>query len=147
MKSEIKLKGKYQFNITFNVPLRGTITLTTPIKTNVITIEGKEYILRRLYSSTMESINYIAIAPTKALDKLKEAGIVKKINTTRLKINGVEFIAPVPSNEIEGIEQIGLTNKERDGVIITHSTLEKPFSKLPEGVTVNINYTLTLGED
>jgi hypothetical protein len=95
----------------------------------------------------VESINYIAIAPTKELDKLKEAGIVKKINTIRPKTNGVEFIAPVPSNEIEGIEEIGLTNKEQNGVIITHSTLEKPFPKLPEGVSVNINYTLTLGED
>lgn len=146
MKSEIKLKGKYQFNITFNVPLYGTIKLSTLIKTNKITEEGKGYILRRLYGSIPEPVNYIAIAPTKELTNLKKAGIVKKINSTRLKPDGVEFIAPVPSAEIEGIEQIGLTNKEAEGVIITHSILEKPFPKLPQGVTVNLNYTLTLGE-
>jgi hypothetical protein len=148
MKSKIKIKGKYKFNITFNVPLHGNIQLTTPIQTNKITPEGNEFIIRRLYNSTLDPINYIAIAPTQDLEKLKNTGsIVKKIEKTTVKPNGVEFSTSFTSTEIEEIQQISLTNKPITGIIITHSTLDQPFTKLPPGVTVKINYTLTLGDN
>ena len=147
MKSKIKLKGKYKFILTFNVPLQGTIKLTTKTQKNKITTEGNNFIIRRLYSPVLDPINYIAIAKTTNLETLKGEGIVKKIEKTTPKSSSVEFSTSFTSNEIEGIQQIGLTNKEKNGQIITQSTLDEAFTKLPEGFTIQLQYTLTLGED
>ena len=147
MKSKINLKGKYTFTLTFNTPLWGTINLNSPIHINKITPEGNEFILRRLYDNIREPIQYVIVAKTKDLETLKESG--KSIKISRIDPqgdNGVEFHANFTPAEMEGIEQISLTNKEKNGTIITHSTLNEPFTKIPEGIKINLKYNLKIGE-
>lgn len=146
MNSKIEIKGKYTFTITFNAPLYGTVYLTSKTFNNKITEEGKELILRRLYSSIPDPIKYIIISKGKDIETLKNSTICHETIKTIFKSPNVEFIASFNNTEMEDIQQIGLTNKPKDGIIITHSTVQTPFSKLPDGVTININYTLTLGE-
>ena len=116
MKSKIKIKGKYRFTVRFNVPMYGTIHLNCSPQSNQITKEGKELILKRLYSNSQDPIDYITIGKNKNLDTLKTDGIVKKISATHLNPNGeVEFVASFNNTEMENIEQISLTNKGKDG--------------------------------
>ena len=140
MNSKNQLKGQYKFILTFNAPLYGNIHLTSPTQTNKITSEGNEFILRRLYNNAAAPINYIYISKTDNSDKK----ICKKISKTDLKTNGAVFHAEFTNTEMAGIDEIGLTNKEKDGTIITVSTLDEHFSKVPDGTNINVVYTLTL---
>lgn len=146
MNSKIKIKGKYTFTIKFNVPLYGTVYLTNNPLNNKITEEGKSFIIRRLYNNVPDPIKYIIISKGTGIDTLKAEGICHETSKTTLKQTSVEFTTSFTNIETDSIQQIGLTNKEKNGIIITHSTLDTPFTKLPDNVTVDINYELILGE-
>ena len=94
----------------------GTIHLNCSPQSNQITKEGKELILKRLYSNSQDPIDYITIGKNKNLDTLKTDGIVKKISATHLNPNGeVELFHPSTTLKWKNIEQISLTNKGKDG--------------------------------
>lgn len=143
MESKLKIKGEYSLSYQFNVPLQGTVELNGLKKTNIITNDGEQFILKRLYKDNPNGIKYIAIAKEK--ETLTD-GIHREITNIQLENRSITFKAVFTTAEMENVVMIALTNQEKGRIYITNSSLGEAYSKLPDGVIINLNYKLTLGD-